>query len=138
LPKKLALKNIVKMSQDIVADVLNEIMNCKRAGKTYLEVRRYSKLLLRILELAKKHNYIENYELDEKEKKLKITIGKINECKAIKPRFNVKVEEIEKYMRRFLPARGFGIIIISTSTGLITQNEAYEKNVGGNLIAYFY
>ena len=126
------------MSQDIIADALNQIMNCKKAGKKELEVGRYSKLLLNILEVAKKHKYIESYNLDEKNKRLKIKIGKLNECKAVKPRFNVRTEEIEKYMRRFFPARDFGIILISTSSGLITHREAYEKNIGGSLIAYFY
>jgi len=123
------------MSQDIVADILNQIMNTKRVGKDYLEVERHSKFLLGVLEVAKKEGYID-YNLVEK--KLKIKIIKLNECRAIKPRFNVSVSDIEKYMKRFLPARGFGIIIISSSSGLITQREAYEKNIGGNLIAYFY
>jgi len=125
------------MSQDIVADVLNQIMNIKRAKKDELVVTKYSKLLINVLDIAKKQGYI-NYDLDEKDKKLKIKILKLNACKAIKPRFTVSVEEIEKYVRRFLPARGFGIVIISTSSGLMTQEEAYEKNVGGSLIAYFY
>lgn len=125
------------MSQDIVADCLNQIMNAKRAGKIELVVNRYSKFLLKVLDVAEKCNYIE-HELDEKEKKLKIKILILNKCKAVKPRFDVKIEEIEKYMRRYLPARDFGIIIISTSKGLITHKEAYEKNIGGSLIAYFY
>ncbi len=126
------------MSQDIVADALNQMMNAKRARKKELEVRRYSKLLLKVLDIAKKHGYIVDYAIDEKEKKLKIKIGELNECRAIKPRFNVSIGEIEKYMRRFLPSRNFGIIIISSSKGLVTQKEAYEKNTGGTLIAYFY
>ena len=124
------------MSQDLVADAINQIMNTERAGKTYLEVERYSKFLLEVLEVAKKEGYVD-YNLTER-KMLKIKILKLNACKAIKPRFNVKVEEIDKYVRRFLPARGFGIVIVSTSSGLITQKEAYEKNVGGSLVAYFY
>ncbi len=90
---------------------------------------------MRVLDVAKKEGYLD-YNLDKK--KLKIKIIKLNECKAIKPRFNVSVEEIERYMRRFLPSRDFGILIISTSSGLITHREAYEKNLGGSLVAYFY
>jgi len=126
------------MSQDIVADAINQIMNCKRAGKNELIIVRYSNLLINILDVAKKHDYIKDYNLDSENKKLKIELGKINKCKAIKPRFNVQADEIEKYMRRFLPARGFGIIIVSTSSGLLTHTEAVEKKIGGSLIAYFY
>ena len=125
------------MSQDVTADAINQIMNMKRAGKTELEISRYSKLLINVLDVAKKNGYLD-YTLDEKNRKLTINIIKLNKCQSIKPRFNVKVEDIEKYVRRFLPARGFGILIISTSAGLLTQEQAYEKNIGGSLIAYFY
>jgi ribosomal protein S8 len=123
------------MSHDIVADCLNMVMNVKKAGKSELELSRYSKLLLKVLDIAKKNGYLD-YKMDNK--KLKIEIKKLNRCKAIKPRFYVQVEGIEKYMRRFLPARGFGILLLSTSKGLLTQEEAYGKNIGGSLIAYFY
>jgi len=125
------------MAQDIISDCLNMIMNAKKAGKGYLEVSRYSKFLFKILDIAKKYNYID-YNLDERTKKLKIKILKLNKCKAIKPRFYVTLDDIDKYIRRFLPSRNFGIIIISTSSDLLTHKEAYEKNIGGGLIAYFY
>jgi small subunit ribosomal protein S8 len=48
------------------------------------------------------------------------------------------MEEIESYMRRYLPARDMGILIISTNKGLLTHKQAYEQNLGGVLIAYFY
>lgn len=123
------------MSQDIIADTLNEIMNAKKARKSQINVIRSSKLLLNVLEIAKKKGYIEDFKVKAKDLEIKF---KLNECRAIKPRFNVQVDEIEKYIRRFLPARDFGIIIISTSSGLMTHEEAYEKNLGGSLIAYFY
>jgi len=123
------------MSQDIVADALNEIMNMKKAKKTEVRTKRYSDFLLRILEMLKKLGYLD-YEMKNKE--LKIEIKNLNECKAIKPRFNVSVEEINKYVRRFLPARDFGLLVISTNKGLMTHQEAIEKKIGGSLIAYVY
>jgi len=128
-------KNIHKMAQDIISDCLNQIMNARRAGKTQLEVRRISKFLIEILKIAKEKGYL-NFKM--KEKSIEIEILDLIECKTIKPRFNVQNAELEKYMRRFLPARGFGVLIVSTSKGLMTQDMAIEKNVGGNLIAYFY
>ncbi|MBI2630178.1 30S ribosomal protein S8 [Candidatus Pacearchaeota archaeon] len=125
------------MSQDTISDGLNQIMNCKRAGKDNVVIIRYSKVLINVLEIAKKQGYLD-YQLDEKNKVLRVKIKSLNEGRAIKPRFYVKVEEIEKYVRRYLPSREFGIILISTSKGLITQAEAYEKNIGGSLVAYFY
>jgi ribosomal protein S8 len=126
------------MSHDIVSDTLNMMMNAKKAKKKEIVVRIYSKFLLNVLDIAKEHGYVEKYTLDEKGKTLKIIMGKLNNCNSIKPRFHATVEEIEKYIRRYLPARNFGIIIISTSSGLLTHEEAYAKKIGGSLVAYFY
>ncbi len=123
------------MSQDIIADCLNQIMNAKRAKKIEVRIKRYSKFLLSILELIKKLGYLD-YDVVDKE--LRINIKNLNEIKAIKPRFNVTTNEIDKYVRRFLPARDFGFVIISTNKGLMTHKEAIEKNIGGSLIAYVF
>ncbi len=123
------------MSQDIVSDALNQIMNAKRVEKKELIIRQSSKFLINLLEIMKKYHHI-NYKLTEDG--LKIEILKLNKCMAIKPRYYVQTDEIEKYLRRFLPSRNFGTMIISTSKGLLTQDEAKEKNIGGSLIAYFY
>ncbi|MEK6873317.1 MAG: 30S ribosomal protein S8 [Nanoarchaeota archaeon] len=124
------------MSQDIISDALNQIMNAKKAGKKEVVLTKNSKLLIEILELAKDEGYVENYETSGN--KLTITIGKIIECKAIKPRFNVGIESINKYMQRYLPGKGIGIIIISTNKGIMTHNKALEEGIGGSLLAYFY
>lgn len=123
------------MSQDVISDTLNQIMNAKRARKNSVTIRKYSKLLLSVLEVAKKHGYIGSYKTKDKELEIKFNL---NECRAVKPRFDVQVEDIDKYIKRFLPARDFGILIISTNKGLMTQNEAVEHNLGGCLVAYFY
>src|SRR3989344_3644562 len=127
---------IFKMSHDIIADTLNEIMNAKRSRKEKVIVDKYSKLLLNVLEIAKKFKYIKDYKTDKT--KLEILFGELHECKAIKPRYNVNKSNIDKYFRRYLPSVDMGIIIISTNKGLITHHEAFEKNIGGSLIAYFY
>ncbi len=127
------------MSQDIVADGLNRIMNAKRVGKTKVEITRTSKVLVNLLKIMKKKGHID-YEISGTDKKptVIVTFIKLNYCKAIKPRYNVGVEDINKYLRRFLPSRNFGTLIVSTNKGLLTQEEAYENKIGGSLIAYFY
>jgi small subunit ribosomal protein S8 len=124
------------MSQDIIADALNKMLNASRAGKTTLSVSRHSKFLLSVLAIAKLRGYVKNYRVENNI--LNIEIGKLNFCQVIKPRFVVQVEQIEKYSERYLPAKDIGIIIISTSQGLMTHHTAEEKNIGGSLIAYFY
>ncbi|MBI5148394.1 30S ribosomal protein S8 [Candidatus Pacearchaeota archaeon] len=123
---------------DIISNALNNIMNSKRARKSFSLVTG-SKLLINLINIAKKHGYVKDFKIqDEKTMKMKIELGKLNECKAIKPRFYVTKKEIEKYVRRYLPSRDFGILIVSTNKGLLTHEEAIEKNIGGSLIAYFF
>lgn len=124
------------MSHDVVADALNKIMNAKRAGKSSVEVVRHSKFLISVLALAKLKGYMKEYKLSNKV--LKIEIGNLNKCQAIKPRFTVRIDEIEKYENRYLPAKGFGMLILSTSEGLMTNQTAKEKKKGGGLIAYMF
>ncbi len=123
------------MSQDIVADVLNEIMNAKRAGKKNLVVKKNSKLIRNVLDIAKNKGYID-YSAEGNE--IKIEIKKLNEFRSVKPRFTVSVDNLNRYVRRFLPARNFGFVIISTNQGLMDHYEAEEKNIGGCLIAYIF
>jgi len=126
------------MAHDVISDALNNIMNAKKARKKSAVAKIYSKVLVEVLKIAKENGYIDDFKINEKEKNMKITFDKLNECKAIKPRYFASVETMDVYIRRFLPARDFGIIIVSTNEGLMTHKEALEKNVGGALIAYFY
>lgn len=126
------------MSQDLVSDTLNNIMNAKGARKSAVVARRYSKLLLNLLDLMKERGYIEGYKINETEKSVEIKLGKMNRCNSVKPRFYVSTKTMEKYIRRYLPAKDFGILVISTDKGLITHDEAIEKNIGGSLIAYIF
>lgn len=132
------LKNLTKMSQDTVADALNMIKNAKKAKKEIVKIKTISNLLIEVLKIMKQKEAIKKYKIDPKEKSAEITIGDIVECKAIKPRFTVEKEEIDKYIRRYLPARGIGELIISTDKGLMTHEEAIEEGIGGCLIAFFY
>ena len=123
------------MSQDIISYVLNEIMNAKRARKTELVVNKNSRLLRNVLDIAKEAGYID-YSVEGRN--IKIKIENLNEFKAIKPRYTVSVGKINNYVRRYLPAKNFGFLIISTNKGLVKHNEAEDKNLGGCLIAYIY
>ena len=126
------------MSQDIVADALNMMLNAKKARKEIVRINRMSNLLIEILKIMKQKEAIKKYKIDSKSKFLEITLGDFLECRAIKPRFTVKKEDIEKYKRRYLPARDMGFLIVSTNCGLKTHEDALQEGLGGCLIAYFY
>jgi len=123
------------MSQDIVADTLNQIMNAKKARKETIIIEKNSKLLRNILDLAKEKGYLD-YSVEGN--KIKIEIKDLNEIRAIKPRYTVPTKRINIYVRRYLPAKDFGFLIVSTNEGLMTHKDAEEKNIGGCLIAYVF
>ena len=125
------------MSQDIVADGFNEIMNAKRIGKRELTIKRYSKVLLNLFEMMKANGHID-YSVDEAAKTVTVSIIKLNECRAVKPRYFAGVADIDKYLRRYLPSRNFGNLVISTNKGLLNHKDAVKNNLGGSVIAYFY
>jgi ribosomal protein S8 len=123
------------MAQDVVSDGLNQIMNAKKSGKETLTLRKHSKLLINLLDIAKQNGYLD-YKIEGKE--VIIEIKRFNEIKSIKPRYAVGSKEINKYVRRYLPAKNFGFVIISTNQGLMRHEQAEEKNIGGCLIAYMF
>ena len=126
------------MSQDIIADALNMMKNAKTSRKNAVKIKIISNLLIEILKIMKQKNAIKKYKINSKEKSVEVSIGDLINCQAIKPRFTVNKTQIEKYRRRYLPARNLGTIIITTNKGLITHEEALEERIGGSLIAYFY
>lgn len=125
------------MSQDTIADALNQIMNAKRAGHSKVSLKKHSKFLLSILSLGQLKGYIKSTHVNGRA--LEVELGdKLNACLAIKPRYLVRARDIMTYVRRYLPSRNMGIVVISTSEGLMTHQTALEKNKGGSIVAYFY
>lgn len=125
--------------RDWLSATLNDFMNCKKAGKKETTINPTSRLINETLKILKQHKYVKEFKMEEgKFVKVIVELGKINKCKAIKPRFYVRKDGFEKYIKRYLPARDFGILIVSTNKGLMTHQEAIEKGIGGSLIAYCY
>ena len=126
--------------QDPLADVLTIIRNAEKIGRKEC-VTHTSNLIKAILKIMKEHKYIGSFEFidDGKGGKFKIELkGKIIDTNVIKPRFSVGVDEFEKYEKRFLPAENIGLLILSTSKGVIDHKKAKELHVGGKLISYVY
>ena len=128
-------------NNDSLAACLSKINNSEKVSKNEVIINYTSKMIKAVLTMLKNNEYLGNIEYieDNKGGKIKIELlNQINKCGSIKPRFKVKFDEIEKYEQRFLPAKGFGFLIVSTSKGLLTNEEAKEKKIGGRLIAYCY
>ena len=126
---------------DTLANILSVILNSEIRGKDSCVVENLSKLSLTLLNILKEKGYIGNIETIESSRgrfaKINL-LGAINKCGVIKPRFSIKIKDYERFERRFLLAKDFGVIIVSTNGGLMTHIEAKAKNLGGNLLAYCY
>jgi small subunit ribosomal protein S8 len=56
----------------------------------------------------------------------------------VKPRFAVKVDGFENWEKKFLPSRDVGLMVVSTSQGVLAHRDAEEKSLGGRLLAFVY
>ncbi len=125
---------------DILADALNTLKTHEIAGQKHCTVKA-SKLIGKVLDILKGQGYIASYRMrdDGRGGKYEVELaGKINEAGVVKPRFPVKKGEWPRFEQRFLPAYNIGVIIVSTSRGILTNGEAQEQGIGGRLIAYVY
>lgn len=128
------------MRQDTLADTLSSIKNAERVGKKEC-VTPASNLVREVLRVMQEHGYIGIFEFIDDGRSGKFSIklkGVINDVNVIKPRYSVEVDEFEKYEKRFLPAKGFGILIVSTSKGIMSHEQAKKQHVGGKLLCYIY
>ncbi len=130
------------VSTDPISDMLTRIRNAIAVRKN--EVRApYSKIKQSVAELLKANNFVDGVAIEGEgiAKSLVITINANNT--------NARITEIERISRpgRRLYAsvdkipvvkRGRGIIIVSTSKGLMTGDEAKKSQIGGELICKVY
>ncbi|MGC9132866.1 MAG: 30S ribosomal protein S8 [Nanopusillaceae archaeon] len=122
---------------DIINDFFSHATNCINIGKKEVEFNYYNKLLIDMLEKLKEYKYVESYEI--KDKKIIVKFSEtFNFSKVIKPRFPISYRELEKYEKRYLPARGFGILLVSTNKGMKTNEECKKEKIGGVLVAVVY
>jgi small subunit ribosomal protein S8 len=126
---------------DTLTNGLITVKNNEMRNKRECIISPASKLLGRVLRIMQLNGYIGEFEFidDGRSGKFKVQLlGRINKCGSVKPRFAVKVDEFENWEKKFLPSRDVGIMVVSTSKGVITHREAEEKNLGGRLLAYVY
>ena len=129
------------MQNDPLNDAMSTIKNAATVGKSECQIKPSSKLIGRVLKVMQENGYINQFEFVEDGKagvfKVKMQ-GKINNCGVIKPRYSVKKVDLERFEARFLPAQDFGVLIISTTEGVISHVKAKELGVGGKLLAFVY
>lgn len=124
-----------------LAAVLSRIQNAERIGKREITTKANSTVIREVLSIMKDEGYIAGFEehQDAKGNYLTITLsGRLNKTGVITPNFNVTTDGFVRFEKRYLPAKDFGVLILTTNRGIITHKRAKEENVGGKLIAYAY
>ena len=129
-------------STDPIADLLTRIRNAIMAGKAEINVPA-SKMKLTILNELKKAKYIKDVKI-KKAKPRDVLVVTIND-----PSENANITEIKRlskpgrrvYVRsKDIPRvkNGRGIVLISTSKGIVTGQTAIKQRLGGELLLQVY
>lgn len=131
---------------DPIADYLTRIRNAQQAGHRIVEIPS-SKLKKSITEILYKQGYILKYKFDEGAEEnarplIKIAL-KYDQAKKpiIRKLGRISKPGLRKYAKaNDIPRiiNGLGIAIVSTSKGLMTDKEAREAHIGGELLCYVY
>ena len=124
------------MNHNPLADAMIVIKNAENVGKKECAVTR-SDLIKNVLDIMEKTGYITGIKVGKRDITVSLN-GKINVSKAINPRYSCKYTDFEKFEKRYLPAKDIGVIILSTSKGVISHKEAEKNKIGGKLLAYVY
>ncbi len=125
---------------DPIANALNNLNNAEMASKQTCTLN-YSKFLESTIMLLKKEGYIKQYKVVDKKPVKQIVVylcGRINKCKAVKPRYPVKKQDYEKFEKSYLVSRDVGTLLVSTTDGMMSHRTAKEKGLGGRIIGYIY
>ncbi|MGA2161871.1 MAG: 30S ribosomal protein S8 [Methanoregula sp.] len=124
-----------------IADGMSALKNAGDTGKSECIIEPASKLLGAMLRIMQDAGYIAGFEFieDGRGGQLKVHLtGKINKCGAISPRFSVQLDEMEYWEKQYLPGKNFGLMILSTSHGVMSHVQARKEGIGGELLGYLY
>ena len=126
-------------NQDPIADMLTRIRNSNRVGRRIVLIPR-SKICAGIAQVLKDEGYITDFDLidDEKQGQIRVTLKYTNTGEKVlhaldresKPgrRLYKKVGDLPRVLN------GMGIVVVSTSKGVMSDRRAREHNVGGELL----
>ena len=129
---------------DPIADMLTRIRNANTAKHDTVDVPA-SKMKLAIAEILLKEGYIKSYEVEvvDKINTIHITLkyGADKNEKVISGLKRISKPGLRIYAgKEELPSvlGGFGIAIISTNKGVMTDKQARKENVGGEVLCFVY
>ena len=132
------------MNTDPIADYLTRVRNAIKAKHRIVEIPA-SNIKKEITKVLYDKGYIQSYKFDDSSVqgtiKIALKYNPVSKDAAI-----IKLQRVSKPgLRKYVPAtelprvlNGLGIAILSTSKGVITDKEARNLNVGGEVLCYVY
>ncbi|MCM8783032.1 MAG: 30S ribosomal protein S8 [Candidatus Omnitrophica bacterium] len=132
---------------DLIADTLTILRNAVMAKKKIVDLP-YSKMNVSIFKILKEKQFIEDFKLMEystekstnyKHRVLRVYLKYVLDKPAITSLKRISKPGLRIYVNREnIPQvlRGYGIAILSTSKGIMTDEEARKHQIGGEVICY--
>lgn len=131
--------NVNPLSNALITLYNNEIRRNKQAI-----IMPASKLVINVLRAMQKEGYVGEFEFIDDGRAGKIVVqllGRINRCGSITPRYPLTYRDLltlPDYIRRYLPSKEIGSIIISTPKGIMSHKDAVRERIGGIALGYVY
>lgn len=127
-----------------LANALTTIYNNEMRRNKQAIIMPASKLIINVLRTMQKEGYIGEFEYIDDGRWGKIIVqllGRINKCGPITPRYPLSYRQLidlPNYIRRYLPSKEIGVIIVSTSKGVMSHKDAAKMRIGGVALGYVY
>ncbi|KAL2493185.1 40S ribosomal protein S15a-2 [Abeliophyllum distichum] len=120
------------MGRRILNDALRTIVNAERRGFASAELKPVSNVMASFLQIMKYRGYIKDFQMHDPQRVGRITVellGRINDCRAITYRQDIKAHNIKNYKTNTLPTHQWGYVVITTPNGVLDHEEAIRQNV---------
>ena len=126
---------------DPIGDALTKIRNASRAKHPAVDLR-FSRVFAQVLEVLKHEGFIRTYKVigeRPSHRVLRVYLKYAKAAPAITQLIRVSKPGGRLYRKsRELPRvlGGLGVAVVSTSKGIVTEREAYQQRIGGEVICY--
>ncbi len=127
---------------DPIADFLTRIRNAIHAKKKFVDIPS-SNMKLKMAEILKDNSFIKDFNVieDSKQNVIRIHLKYVNGEPSISGLKKISTPGLRSYAdKNNIPRvlNGLGLAILSTSKGLLTDKQAKQESVGGEIICHIW